>query len=342
MSCQGRHAASPQTIISAPREFALTTIPAPAPIAPTRFIGCDVGKASVVVFDSHTGQTRTIPNKPTDLRRFAAALDTTCLAICEATGGHETALLEALLQFGRAAHRADARKVKAFVRSFGTLAKTDAIDARALSFYGQERHTKLARWQAPDPQRDQLQALVLTRRDLVADRLAYKNRLSAPGSAAVRPYLTKLLAHLEQQIAAITRDIARLIKSHHGLAAANKAIRAIVGIGQITASALLALLPELGTLNRRKVASLAGLAPHPKQSGATDAYRRTRGGRPEIKQVLFMAALTAAKHDPKQRSFYQRLLANGKKKLVALTAVMRKLVIVCNAVLRPNTQTQPA
>ena len=113
------------------------------------------------MFDSHTGQTQTIPNRPAELQRFAAALDPTCLAICEATGGHETALLEALVNAERAAHRADARKVKAFIRSFGTLAKTDAIDARALAGYGQERHAKLARWQAPDPQRDQLQALVL-------------------------------------------------------------------------------------------------------------------------------------------------------------------------------------
>ena len=176
----------------------------------------------------------------------------------------------------------------------------------------------------------------------MAERVAYRNRLAAPGSAAVKPYLAKLLASLEQQIAAISRDIAALIRSHNGLAAANAAIRAIVGIGQTTAAALLALMPELGTLNRRQAASLAGLAPHPKQSGATDAYRRTRGGRPEIKQVLFMSAMTAAKHDPNQRSFYERLLTQGKRPLVALTAVMRKLIVICNAVLRPITQAQTA
>jgi transposase len=271
--------------------------------APARFIGCDVGKTSVVVFDSRTSQTRSIPNRPADLARFAATLDHTCLALCEATGGHEDALLRALLQAGRAAHRADARKVKAFIRSFGTLGKTDAIDARALAAYGRERHATLARWQAPDPQRERLQALVLTRRDLIADRQAYRNRLSAPGAAAVKRPLGKLLASFDQQIADITRDITTLIRAHKTLAHAEHAIRGIVGIGETTAAALLALLPELGTLNRREIAALAGLAPHPNQSGATDAYRRTRGGRPEVKRVLFMAAMVAAKHDPKQRSF---------------------------------------
>jgi transposase len=305
--------------------------------APARFIGCDVGETSVVVFDSRTRQTRSLPNRLADLTRFAATLDDTCLALCEATGGHE----DALLQAGRAAHRADARKVKAFIRSFGTVGRTDAIDARALAACGRERHATLARWQAPDPHRERLQALVLTRRDLTADRQAYRNRLSAPGAAAVKRQLGKLLASFDQQIAGITREIATLIHTHKDLADAEKAIRGIVGIGPTTAAALLALLPEPGSLNRREIASLAGLAPHPSQSGATNAYRRIRGGRPEIKRVLFMAAMVAAKCDPKQRSFHERLLSQGKKKLVALTALMRKLVVICNAVLRPPAEMQP-
>ena len=307
--------------------------------APDHFIGCDVGKASIVVFDSRTNQTRTIANRPADLARFAATLDETCLAICEATGGYENTLLHALSKASRAAHRADARKVKAFIRSFGILGKTDAIDARALAVYGQERHADLARWQVPDPQRERLQAMVLIRRDLISDRLAYRNRLAAPGADAVKGPLGKLLKTYDQQIAAIDRDSAALIRGHKTLAAAEKTIRCLVGIGQTTAAALLALLPELGTLNRRQVAALAGLAPHPNQSGGKDAYRRTRGGRPEVKRVLFMAAMVAAKHDPVQKAFYTRLLAQGKKPLVALTAIMRKLVVICNAMLR-NTEAE--
>lgn len=318
------------------------TIPMTIPtVAPAHFIGCDVGKTSIVVFDSRTQSIRTLANHPADLARFAAGLDDRCLTICEATGGHEDALLSALLQANRAAHRADARKVKAFIRSFGTLGKTDAIDARALATYGRERHARLPRWQAPDPQREQLQALVLTRRDLIADRQAYRNRLAAPGAAAVKRQLGRLLASFDQQIADLTVEIAALIRAHKTLAEAHRTICGIIGIGATTAAALLALLPELGSLNRREIAALAGLAPHPNQSGATNAYRRTRGGRPEVKRVLFMAAMVAAKHDPKQRDFYQRLLAQGKKPLVALTAIMRKLVVICNAMLQPGT-AQPA
>jgi transposase len=312
----------------------MTIAIATAAAAPAHFIGCDVGKTSIVVFDSRDGQIRAVDNRPADLAKFAASLDPTCLVVCEATGGHEAALLQPLIHANCAAHRADARKVKAFIRSFGTLGKTDAIDARALAAYGRERHAKLARWQSHDPARDRLQALVLTRRDLIAERVACKNRLAAPGAAAVKPYLGKLLTCLDAQIAAITRAINALIGSHQVLAKASKALCGIVGIATTTAAALLALMPELGTLNRREAASLAGLAPHPKQSGATDAYRRTRGGRPDIKRTLFMAAMVAAHHDPIQRAFYQRLLTQGKKPLVALTAVMRKLLIIANAVLR--------
>jgi transposase len=297
-------------------------------------IGCDVGKATIVVFDSRDGRTRDIANRQPDLARFATRLDDTCLVICEATGGHEATLLDVLVRAGIAAHRADARKVKAFIRSFGILGKTDAIDARALAEYGRERHAMLARWQAPDPQRGQLQTLVQTRRDLVAERLACSNRLAAPGAHPVRPYLERLRDCLNAQIKAIEAAIEALIRVHKPLARAAKILRNIAGIGPTTAAALIALMPELGRLNRRQAAALAGLAPHPNQSGASDAYRRTKGGRPEVKRVLFMAALSAAKHNADLAAFYKKLIANGKKPLVALTAVMRKLVVICNAKLR--------
>ncbi|MGH7211016.1 MAG: IS110 family transposase [Acetobacteraceae bacterium] len=306
-----------------------------API-PTGFIGCDVGKAGIVVFDSRDNRTRTIANRPDDLATFAATLDEGCLTICEATGGHEAALLNALIAAKHAIHRADARKVKAFIRSFGTLGKTDTIDARALARYGQERHAQLARWQTPDLQRDRLQSMVLTRRDLVDQRVACKNRLASPGAEAVQPYLQRLLECLDAQIAAIEADTADLIKAHEPLNRATRSLCTLTGIGFVTAVSVIALMPELGSLNRRQAAALAGLVPHPRQSGATDGYRRTRGGRPEIKKVLFMAALTAAKRDPRMRAFHDRLVANGKKPIVAIVAVMRKLIVICNALLRPG------
>ena len=303
---------------------------------PVAFIGCDVGKASIVVFDSRSATTSTIPNRPASLAQLAATLDEGCLVVCEATGGYEADLLGAVCAAGRAIHRADARKVKAFIRSLGTLGKSDAIDARALARYGYERHDRLARWQPREAERQQLQTLVLARRDLVRQRVACANRLAAPGGMPVAERLQRIRTVLDQEIAGLEADIARLIDNSPLLARAVATLRTLPGIGATTAAALIALMPELGTLARRQAAALAGLAPHPNQSANADRYRRTRGGRPEIKQTLFMAAMTAARHDPAMKTFYNRLLARGKKPLVALTALMRKMIVIANAKLRDN------
>ena len=255
----------------------------------------------------------------------------------EATGGYERDLLAALIAAGVPACRADARKVKAFIRSFGTLGKSDAIDATALARYGRDRYAELPLWSAREPERERLQALVLARRDLVKDRLAYANRRAAPAAEPVRPYLDALVESFEAQINAIEADIKTLCATCEPIAKAVNVLVAIPGVGQKTAAALIALMPELGSLPRRQAAALAGLAPHPNQSGQTDAYRRTRGGRPEVKRILFMAAISAAKHNPTLSAFYKRLLSAGKKPLVAITAIMRKLVVIANARLKTAT-----
>lgn len=305
---------------------------------PRRCIGCDVGKDFIAVFDSHTGHTTRLPNQWDALTAFAAALAPESLVICEATGGYEAALLAALVQADRAAHRADARKVKAFIRSFGTLGKTDASDARALARYGQERQDQLPLWTAREPVREQLRTLVTTRRELVAQRVACAHRLRAPGAGPVAPFLRRLLAALEAEIAALETATQDLIRTCTPLQQAVGVLQGMAGIGPTTAVTLLALMPELGTLQRRQAASLAGLAPHPKQSGARDGYRRTRGGRPDIRRTLFMAALAAARHNPSLKAFYQRLRNNGKKPLVALTALMRKIITIANAKLHDVSQ----
>jgi transposase len=308
--------------------------PAPSRFTPSRFIGCDVGKTAIVIHDGAGGRSRTIANAPQALSGFAASLEPTCFVICEATGGYERDLLTALIAANVPAHRADARRVKAFIRSFGTLGKTDAIDAAALARYGRDRWAELAPWQARQPERERLQALVLARRDLVKDRLAYANRRAAPAAGPAHPYLDAIVESFDAQIKAIDADIDALIAGCEPIASAVQTLLAIKGVGQKTAAALIALMPELGALPRRQAAALAGLAPHPRQSGETDAYRRTRGGRPEIKRVLFMAALSARKHNPTLKAFYERLVQAGKKPLVAITAIMRKLVVIANAKLK--------
>jgi transposase len=305
-----------------------------ASVTPNRFIGCDVGKTSIMVFDSQTQRAFGLANTSGALRAFAKRLDPCCLVICEATGGHEAALLAAMAAAGIAAHRADARKVKAFIRSFGTLGKSDKIDAKGLAHYGAERHLRLPRWQPRDDSRLCLQRLVLTRDDLVKSRTAFQNRLGAPQSAVVRQHLKRVIATLEAEIAKIEAKIKEIPHSSPCLEQALKILTSIVGIGATTAPALLALMPELGTLNRRQIASLGGLAPHPNQSGEREGYRRTRGGRHPVKDLLFMAALSASRFHPQLRAFYERLIARGKNKLVAIAAVRRKLLVIANAKLR--------
>lgn len=304
-------------------------------------IGCDVGKNSIVAYDSLTRRTCEVANRPPALAGFTASLPADCLLVCEATGGWESALLEASLAAGIAAHRADARKVKAFIRSFGQLAKTDRIDAQGLARYGQERGDRLTLWQPPDPALRELQALVRLRRDLVAGRTAHKQRLKAPGGAAVRHHLEPLIGQLDHAIARLDADIASLTGWVDELRLRIDAAASVEGCGVVTTVSLVALMPELGTLDRKACAALAGLAPHPRQSGSKDHYRHVRGGRSEIRPILFMAALSACRHNPHLRAFYERLLDNGKKKIVALTAVMRKLITIINARIRDALLAQP-
>jgi transposase len=302
--------------------------------SPARVIGCDVGKVSITVFDSHAGQLRVVANRKPDLIRLARALDAGCLVVCEATGGYEAKLLAAMLAAGVPAHRADARKVKAFIRSFGTLGKSDAIDAQALARYGAERHATLARWVQPDPVREALQALVLARVDLVRMRQAQLNRLAAPGAGVVATALRAIVREIEKQLRALEARIAACLRGHPALERDMAVLRGMRGIGSVTAAALLALMPELGTLSGRQAASLAGVAPHPHESGQRVGYRKTRGGRPDVKRTLFMAGLVASRGAGSLAEMYQRLVARGKRPIVAVTAVMRKLIVIANAKLR--------
>ena len=307
----------------------------------TNVIGFDVGKASIVAFDSAAERLFSIENTPAALRRFLKAFGPAkTFAVCEATGGYEAALLHALSERGIPAHRADAAKVKAYIRSLGVLGKTDAIDARALAAYGAERGDRLARWQPVEEERQQLQALVLRRIDLIAMRVAEKNRLHAPQSRPIAASLKTVIRCLERQIAALDVQIAALIDTCQTLRMHVETMRAMPGIGAVSAAGLTALMPELGRMNRRQAAALAGLAPHPNDSSTIKGYRRIRGRRPEVRQILFMVAMVAARHNPDLKTFYKRLIEKGKKPIVALTALMRKIIVILNAKIRDHVINQ--
>jgi transposase len=305
-------------------------------ISSPRIIGCDVGKKSITVFDTASGRTTELANAADALLAFAQGLLPGCLVICEATGGYEAALLMATAVAGVPAHRADARKVKAFIRSRGTLGKTDGIDARGLARYGQERHAELPRWQPAGGMQEEIRTLIRLRAQLVKQRAALSNQIKAPGGAIAKKRLQALHHAASEQIAAIEVDIRQLIERDPATATVVAIIKAIPGCGYLTAVTVAALMPEIGSMSGRQAASLAGLAPHPHQSGQRDGYRRTRGGRPEVKRALFMAAMAARNHNPALRAVYERLIHNGKKPLVAITALMRKLITIINARVRDS------
>jgi len=304
-----------------------------------RVVGVDVAKTSVAFFDSQTRRTWKVANQPQALRQALSGLADYDLLVCEVTGGYERAVLEAALSLGLPAHRADPLRVKRYIGSLGGLAKTDGIDAAWLARYGQERGADLALWRPHDVDRDALAGLVRHRQHLVAARVEAKNRRGAPG-CQVASFLDTEIAFLGQQIQAIDQAIGELMASAPQLAQSEARLREVVGFGPVVTRTLLAFLPELGSLSRRQAASLAGLAPHPRDSGQLNAYRRTGKGRDGLRPALFMAALAATRANPTLKTFAQRLAENGKPKRLILTAVARKLVVLANAILAEQTSAQ--
>ena len=297
---------------------------------PRRCLGFDIAKETIAVSDGRSVQL--IDNQRTAIRRFLRNCRAD-FAVCEPTGGHETTLLEECLRLELPAHRVDTRKLKAFIRSRGRLGKSDAIDARELAAYGLERWASLVLWAAPDPCQERLKALVRRRDDLVATRVAEQNRAKAPGASEMGATFRAVLAVLERQIKRIDQAIQALMRSGP-LKHKCDVLTAMPGIAQTTAAALIAAMPELGAMDRKQAAALAGLAPHPNESGKKIGYRRMRGGRPAVRTILFMPAMQAACGRGEFAAFYKRLVQAGKKPILALAAVMRKIVVTLNARLR--------
>lgn len=304
--------------------------------ADLRILGADVAKLTIALHDSVSGRGWSIDNTPEALAEALRPYTDYDWLICETTGGYERQLLEAAAEVGLRACRADAAQVKAFIASHGGRAKTDRIDAAWLSRYGLDRALTLKPWRAPSPAQEAFGELLRHRQALLAQRVQASNRLSAPGGGALADLLDQQIAFLTAQITYIDAKMAELIKTCPDLARDEHVLRAIPGIGPVAARTLLALLPELGKLGPKQVASLAGLAPHPHESGQTLRRKRMIGGRPGLRPVLFMAALSAARAHPTLAPAYQRLVSAGKPKRVALAAIARRLVVIANAVIRDD------
>jgi transposase len=303
-------------------------------------VGADVAQDTVTVHDLVSARTLTVPNTAQALTDLLTPWRERALVVCEATGGHEATLLGVLHDLAIPAHRVDGAKAAAFARSL-RLAKTDRLDARMLAVYGRERGAGLPRWRPSPEHQVTLAAFVRRRSDLVAQRQAERVRAKAPGAGTVADSLSRSLAFLEEEITRIEAEIVALIETTPELERRRAVLRDLPGVGPTVAATLLALLPELGQVPRRAIAALAGVAPHPDQTGTSRDVRRTRGGRRELRPVLFVAALTAVRGDNDLRTFYRHLVAAGKPKRLALVAVMRKIVVIANARLAELAKPKP-
>lgn len=299
-------------------------------------LGCDVSARTVTIFDSGTKTIITVANDAAALR---AALKpyrrcTDLLAVCEATGGYEDALLHVLARLAIPAHRADAVRVKAFIRSCGTIAKSDAIDARHIAAYGLSRAAQLPRWQPPQPHEARLKLLVQRRADLVAMRAQEQNRLKAPRNKPIEREIAGHIGELARRIAVLDAEIEAIAARDQRINGRQRILRTIPGIGKVIAPVLLALMPELGQLDRKRAASLAGCAPHPRDSGTWKGRRFAQGGRRQLRPLLFIAAMAASQGKNSLAATYKRLIAAGKAKMTALGAIMRHIIVIANARLR--------
>lgn len=309
----------------------------------SNYIGVDIGKENFVAAIYGSKKTQEYDNNPTGIKGFINDFKTTLkngLCLLETTGGYEMRLLLTLCEAGFAVHRANTRKVKRFIQSYGNDAKTDKLDAKALGLYGYERAERLELFSPQSKQALALFELVQRRHDLKQMLVAEKNRLKAPRADIIKTSCNAVLEVLSHQMAAITDEINALIEADCVLKAKKMVLKTIPGLGDIIANELLVLLPELGSLTRRKIASLAGLAPKANDSGQFNGYRCISYGRCGIKPMLFLAAMAARNSNSSLKTFYNALVAAGKKKMVALTALMRKIIVIANARIRDFNLSQ--
>jgi transposase len=256
------------------------------------------------------------------------------LIVLEATGGLQAAAAGALAGAKLPVAVVNPRQVRDFAKALGKLAKTDAIDALVLARFGQSVRPPVRPFK--DDQAQELDALMLRRRQLLQMLVMEKNRLPRAPKATVAS-LRENIAWLSSRVSDLDREIGTLIEATPMWQAKDEILQSVPGVGPVLSRTLLAELPELGSLGRREVASLCGVAPLNQDSGMKRGRRRIWGGRAHVRSVLYMACVTAIRFNPMMRTFHQRLMEAGKPFKVAITACMRKLITVLNAMLRSGT-----
>lgn len=306
------------------------------------FVGIDVSKESLDVAAHASGARLQAENGEQGLKRLCEQLlgMSPELVVMEASGGYERLCAATLTQAGLAVAVVNARQVRAFALATGVLAKSDAVDARVLAHFAAAVRPPVR--PLPDEQRRALDELMGRRRQLLGMLVMEKNRLGQAHDARVRRDIKGLIAVLEKRIGGCDGELQRLIQASPLWRMQEDLLRSFNGIGPVNARVLLIEMPELGTLNRKEIAALAGLAPISRDSGKHRGRRSIAGGRGQVRSALYMAAVCAMRANPVIRAFYRRLREAGKPAKVALVACMRKMLTILNAMLRNQTRWQVA
>ena len=303
------------------------------------FVGIDVSKATLDIATSE-GEAWQTDNTPAACDTLAERLADATLVVLEATGRYEAPCAAALATAGVPVAVVNPRQVRDFARATGRLAKTDAIDAVVLAAFA-ERVRPEPR-PLPDAEAEALAALTARRRQLITMLVAERNRalVAQPG---VRKSLSKHVRWLERELSGVDADLDAAVQASAVWRAKEDLLRGVPGVGRVLARTLLAEVPELGRLSRREIAALIGVAPLNRDSGTLRGRRTVWGGRASVRSALYMGALAASRSEASPGGrLYARLVARGKPKKVALVAVMRKLLVTCNAVVREARPYDPA
>lgn len=303
-------------------------------------VGVDVSKDWIDVCDAE-GHHEKIESTRKLLRAFARRMAKAgAFVVFEATGGYDAPLREALEAAGAAYARVNPARARDFARATGVLGKTDRIDAALLREMG--RRLDLKPTEPVSPARKALKARVARRAQLVEQRKQERTRLHQAGDAFVRRSLKQSIATLSARIAVFDKAIATVIRDEDGMGATAIRLQTAPGVGSFVAAMLLAEVPELGTLDRRSVAALVGLAPVPRDSGKRNGPRAIRGGRPAVRSMLYLAALQASRRHPVFKAFRDQLEARGKTPKQAIVATARKRIVTLNAMIKTDTDFNPA
>jgi transposase len=305
------------------------------------FVGIDIAKQHADVYLLPAGKACKFSNDEPGCQQLLETLKPLgrCLVVLEASGGYEKRLAATLLEAGIDVAIVNPRQVRDFARSLGRLAKTDRIDAHVLALFAERIRPRISE-KTPENQA-QLEALVQRRRQLVQMRSAEQVRLHQVPAGVARKSISHMLDQLREQVAVLDEEIAKLLEDNDEWKERAARINAVTGVGKVTTRTLLADLPELGKVNRQQITALVGLAPFNRDSGQFRGKRTIWGGRACVRNALYMAALSARKHNAVIRAFADRLEAAGKPFKVIMAACMRKLLVILNSILRDNTEWNP-